>query len=273
MWCLKLSNGSEKKKMNVHVERERERKEGCVANVNERIERIGVHCTVPSTLVVWNFSHPPNLQNVGRSAVGAFCSSRRCSSVFPVGRSLSWKEAPRWTSLRGPDGDANRQAASQNSGSCGKGGQESKPETLLALTWVARSCKKRNQHWLSHLPWTGPWLNAFLCVISSQRSLEEKQLSLSLCCNWGHRLEELPWPAQGYRAAKGRALCPQRPAMYRPLSHSWLPALAHGRLCASSWSFPFSTDVACTVAQVFAVSRFRPTVNSWGYSVMALQHL
>lgn len=41
-----------KKKMNVHVERERERKEGCVANVNERIERIGVHCTVPSTLVV-----------------------------------------------------------------------------------------------------------------------------------------------------------------------------------------------------------------------------
>lgn len=31
---------------------EREREEACVANVNERIECIGVHCTVPSTLVV-----------------------------------------------------------------------------------------------------------------------------------------------------------------------------------------------------------------------------
>lgn len=65
-----------KKDENTCGEREREREEAHVANVNERIECMGVHCTVPSTLVVLNFSHPPNLQKVGQSEVGAFCSGR-----------------------------------------------------------------------------------------------------------------------------------------------------------------------------------------------------
>lgn len=41
-----------KKKKDENTCGEREREEACVANVNERIECIGVHCTVPSTLVV-----------------------------------------------------------------------------------------------------------------------------------------------------------------------------------------------------------------------------